>query len=72
MIFSLFDKVCVQLLGVACVVAAGEEVPAGDKQGGNQRPNNKTVNAVQLHTAERGDQYQVVRHFGVFAHQQRT
>lgn len=54
------------------MIASGEEVPAGDKQRGNKRPNHKAVNAVQLHTAEGSDQNQVVRHFGVFPHQQRA
>ncbi len=54
------------------MIAPGEEVPAGDKQRSNQRSNDKAVNAVQLHTAEGGDQDQVVRHFGVFPHQQRA
>lgn len=71
-IFSFFDEIRVQLFGVTFVIAPGEEVPAGDKQRGNQRPNDKAVNAVQFHTAEGGDQNQVVRHFGVFPHQQRA
>ncbi len=54
------------------MIATGEEIPAGDKQRGNQRANDKAVNAVQLHPAKRGDQDQVVRHFGVFPHQQRA
>ena len=54
------------------MLSSRQQVPASDKQGGNQRPDNESVDTVDLHAAQRGDKDQVVRHFGILAHQQRT
>ncbi len=54
------------------MVTPGEQVPAGEEQRRDQRADDKAVDAVNFHTANGGNQDQVVRHFGVFTHQQRA
>lgn len=49
-----------------------QQVPAGDKQGGDQRPDHEAVDTVDLHAAQSGDKDQIVRHPGILAHQQWT
>ena len=51
-VFSFLDEIRIQLFGVTRVIATGEQVPAGDEQRGDQRPNHKAINAVQLHPAK--------------------
>lgn len=66
---AILNKIFIEFFGIPRVIAPGKNVPAGDKQRGNEWTNDETIDAINLHSAHRSDKNQVIRHFGIFADQ---